>query len=166
MTRSTTVLFAVFFLLFSTVCRADCFDEAASYQGVNPDILRAIRIVENEPGNPHAVNRNTNGSADLGLMQVNTIHVPELNKYGVHKRDLFNGCKNIYVAAWLLRKSMKRHGNTWAAVGGYHSETPNERAQYANKVKRALKLLMSSREHRQFKVAASKPPIALLMASN
>lgn len=148
MLRSITItVLTVFLALTTSVCRADCFDQAAAYERVNPITLRGIAVVESS-NNPRAINRNRNGSVDLGLMQVNSIHLPELNRYGIHKRDLMNACKNTYVAAWLLRKSMDRYGNTWKAVGGYHSNTPGEREQYALKVRKAIMVLTT--EQRKF----------------
>jgi soluble lytic murein transglycosylase-like protein len=118
----------------ASICRADCFDSAAQYQHVNPRILRGIAMVESHD-NPHAINHNANGSIDIGLMQINSIHLAELNRFGIHRRDLMNACKNIYTAAYLLRQKMRLHGNTWIAVGSYHSETPAERDRYARLVK-------------------------------
>jgi soluble lytic murein transglycosylase-like protein len=122
-------------------CRADCFDGAAHYQKVDPMILRGIATVESHD-NPHAINHNKNGSVDYGMMQINSIHLKELKKYGVHRADLMNECKNIYTAAFLLKKKMEVHnGNTWVAVGSYHSETPKLRWQYARKVQIAVEKL-------------------------
>jgi soluble lytic murein transglycosylase-like protein len=53
----------------------------------------------------------------------------------VHRADLMNECKNIYTAAYLLKQKMKVHGNTWVAVGSYHSESPALRNQYARLVR-------------------------------
>ena len=36
---------------------------------------------------------------------------------------LMEPCKNVYIAAWHLKQKMNRYGNTWQAVGAYHSET-------------------------------------------
>lgn len=118
-------------------CRADCFDSAAHYQKVDPMILRGIATVESHD-NPHAINRNKNGTVDYGMMQINSIHLKELKKYGVHRADLMVACKNIYTGAWILRRKINIHGNNWVAVGAYHSETPSERRQYAKKVEIAV----------------------------
>ncbi|MGF6440611.1 lytic transglycosylase domain-containing protein [Paraburkholderia youngii] len=126
---------AVFALtLTATTASADCFDDAASFHHVNPTILRAIDIVESG-GKPWAVGHNTNGTVDIGAMQINSIHLAELARYGMTKEDLFDGCKSIYTGAWLLRRSIDRYGNTWQAIGTYHSSTPTLRDQYAAKVK-------------------------------
>jgi lysozyme-related protein Hpa2 len=165
--RSTiqATLIALMFM-FSGMAYADCFDEAAAYQHVNPTILRGIRIVENAEGNPYAVGRNKNGSVDLGMMQINSIHLPELKKFKIHRRDLMNSCKNIYVAAWLLRRQMDRHGNNWVAVGGYHSNTPALRAQYAAKVQKAVKTILAAKQQQQMLASKKVNPYLAVMASN
>src|ERR1700748_167676 len=51
---------------------ADCFDEAAKYQKVNPLILRAIAWQESH-NKPDAEHKNANGSIDYGARQINLI---------------------------------------------------------------------------------------------
>jgi len=123
--------------------KADCFDEAAQYHGVNPLILRAIALVESG-GNAFAVNRNANGSVDIGEMQINSIHQPELARYGISKPDLMDACKNIYIAAWILRRTMDKYGNTWDAIGAYNSATPRYRDRYAKRVQSAVRTLVAA----------------------
>lgn len=120
---------------------ADCFDDAAAFHRVNPTILRAIAIVESG-GRAAAVNHNANGSIDYGEMQINSIHLGELAQYGMSRDDLFDGCKSVYTGAWILRKSINKYGNTWAAIGSYHSATPVYRDQYAAKVKAVAEQLL------------------------
>ncbi|CAB3780901.1 hypothetical protein LMG28688_01137 [Paraburkholderia caffeinitolerans] len=122
----------------STPARADCFDEAARYQKVNPLILRAIAWQESH-NTPDALHRNTNGSVDYGVMQINSIHLPTLAQYGISSSTLMQPCKNVYIAAWHLRQKMNRYGNTWAAVGAYHSETPALRDRYAQQIAAILR---------------------------
>jgi soluble lytic murein transglycosylase-like protein len=163
--RTLLTTLAAATMLFSGVTQADCFTDAAAYQRVNPTILKGIATVESQM-DPKAINRNKNGSIDFGIMQVNSIHLPELKKYKIGRRDLMQSCKNIYVAAWLLRRSMNRYGNTWAAVGGYHSNTPKERAVYAIKVRQAVKTILAAKQQ-TVRVASLPPPhIPMLLASN
>ncbi|MCU9958038.1 lytic transglycosylase domain-containing protein [Burkholderia sp. BKH01] len=117
----------------SANARADCFDEAARYQQVNPLILRAIAWQESR-NRPGALNKNTNGSIDYGLMQINSVHLSTLSRYGIDRGTLMEPCKNVYVAAWHLKQKMNRYGNTWQAVGAYHSETPSQRDKYARQI--------------------------------
>jgi soluble lytic murein transglycosylase-like protein len=117
----------------STFARADCFDEAAQYQKVNPLILRAIAWQESH-NHPDAVHRNANGSIDYGVMQINSVHLATLSQYGISQSTLMEPCKNVYIAAWHLRQKMNKYGNTWAAVGAYHSESPALRDRYAQDI--------------------------------
>lgn len=110
-----------------------CVEEAAAFHGVNPMLLRAI-IFHESRGNPSIVLRNTNGSVDVGLGGLNSIHFPELARYGIAPAQLLDGCVNTYVAAWHLAKQVRAYGNTWFAVGTYHSKTPVHRDRYANQI--------------------------------
>jgi soluble lytic murein transglycosylase-like protein len=112
---------------------ADCFDAAASYQHVNPNVLRAIAWQESR-NRGDAVHKNDNGSTDYGLMQINSVHLPVLSQYGISSETLMEPCKNVYIAAWHLRRQMNKYGNTWQAVGAYHSATPALRDAYARQI--------------------------------
>jgi soluble lytic murein transglycosylase-like protein len=115
----------------------DCFNEAAAYQGVNPWILRAVAWYESK-GDPGAIHRNADGSIDVGQLQINSIHFGDLAREGVPHRALTDPCVNVYVAAWLLKQKMVKHGNTWRAIGAYHSETPKQRDAYARSIQQVL----------------------------
>jgi soluble lytic murein transglycosylase-like protein len=133
--------------LASRGARADCFDEAARYQKVNPLILRAIAWQESH-NRPDALHKNANGSTDYGVMQINSVHLPTLSQYGISTETLMEPCKNVYIAAWHLRQKMNKYGNTWQAVGAYHSETPALRDRYARQIVDILsrwKLLQAQR---------------------
>jgi soluble lytic murein transglycosylase-like protein len=127
-------------LVISLACgaaRADCYEQAGAYQGVNPWVLRAVSWYESK-GDPTSINRNSNGSIDVGQLQINSIHFGELAREGVPRRALTDSCVNIYVAAWLLKQKMVKYGNTWRAVGAYHSESPKLRDAYARNIQRIL----------------------------
>lgn len=129
-------------LLLAASCFAahaadNCFEQAGAYQGVNPTVLRAIVWFESK-GDANAIHRNTDGSVDIGQAQINSIHFSTLARYGVPRRALTDACVNVFVAAWLLKQKMVRHGNTWRAIGAYHSETPAQRDAYARSIQRVL----------------------------
>lgn len=111
----------------------DCFLAAGAYQHVSPVVLQAIAWQESH-GNPLALHRNRNGSVDYGMMQINSIHLAVLSRYGLSAADLMNPCANVYVAAWYLHQMVIKYGNTWEAIGAYHSETPAERDRYAHAI--------------------------------
>jgi Transglycosylase SLT domain len=134
--------FAKLFLLCTAVAaigqaRADCIYEAAQHHGVNPHVLRAIGWHESRL-RPNALGRNHNGSVDIGAFQINSIHLGKLSKYGVTAGSLKNGCVSAYVAAWHYKKQVYEFGNTWRAVGAYHSRTPARSAWYANAIAKVL----------------------------
>ena len=106
-----------------------CIADAAKFHRVDPQLLKAILMVESRL-NPNAVNRNTNGTRDIGVAQVNSIHLPTLEKHGIRESELKDGCVNTYVGAWLLSKQIARHGLNWFGVAAYHSTTPSKNAQY------------------------------------
>lgn len=124
---------AVLCLSTALPARADCFDAAASYQHVNPYVLRAIAWQESH-NRGDAIHKNENGSTDYGLMQINSVHLPTLSQYGITSSTLMEPCKNVYIAAWHLRRQMDKYGNTWQAVGAYHSATPSLRDAYAKQI--------------------------------
>jgi soluble lytic murein transglycosylase-like protein len=125
------------FVFLNRPAFADCFDSAASYQGVSATILRAIAWVESR-GNPAAEHRNANGSVDIGELQINSVHLRELAPFGIGALALHDECVNVYVAAWHLKKKMIKYGNTWDAIGAYHSETPRQRDAYVRSIKLTL----------------------------
>jgi soluble lytic murein transglycosylase-like protein len=128
-------------LVLSLFCGAahaeDCFNQAAAYQGVNPSVLRAVAWFETK-GDASAINRNANGSIDVGQLQINSIHFGDLARQGVPHRALTDPCVNVYVAAWLLKQKMVKYGNTWRAIGAYHSESPRLRDAYARSIQKSL----------------------------
>lgn len=137
-----TATAAALLLLQPGAARADCFDDAAQYHTVNPWILRAFAAQESG-FKPATVVRNTDGSVDRGMTGINSVHLPELAKYGVTASDLFDTCKSIYLAGWHLRNQISRYGNTWHAVGAYHSRTPRLRDAYAAKIRHILEFWAS-----------------------
>ncbi len=106
-----------------------CVAPAAAHHGVNSDILRAILAVESR-FNANAISRNKNGSVDVGIAGINSIHFAELSRHGIGQQDLMDPCVSTYVAAWKLRKKMARWGNNWYGVAAYHSTTPYFNARY------------------------------------
>ncbi|RFP09358.1 lytic transglycosylase [Duganella sp. BJB488] len=137
MIRPLTISLAASLSLAMPSAMADCFDAAAVYQHVHPDLLRAIAWQESR-GRATALHRNVNGTIDYGMMQINSIHLKDLSGYGIATDSLMDPCVSVYVAAWHLRSKMLKYGNTWDAVGSYHSETPAERDRYKRSIMRIV----------------------------
>jgi soluble lytic murein transglycosylase-like protein len=116
---------------------ADCIDSAAAYHHVHPYVLRAIAYQESGM-RPATVGQNRNGTIDIGLMGINSVHLRELGGYGIPPGRLGEACTNAYVGAWFLRRKIDKYGNTWQAVAAYHSETPEIGAGYAQRIQRIL----------------------------
>lgn len=107
-----------------------CIGLAAETHGVNREILTSIIAVESN-FNPIAVNKsNANGSIDIGATQTNSQHFKELARWGIEPGHLYDFCLSTFVGAWLYRAAVQRFGNTWFAVGAYHSTTPQFNVRY------------------------------------
>jgi soluble lytic murein transglycosylase-like protein len=130
-------------LLAADPAAADCFDAAGERHGVSAAILRAIACVESNH-NHLAVNRNRNGSIDVGVMQINSLWLPVLGKFGIEQDHLWDLCTNIHVGAWILAHNIQTVGLGWRAIGAYNAglkETPEReylRYVYAKKVYQAI----------------------------
>ncbi len=89
--------------------------------------------------------KNTNGSHDLGPMQINTVWLPKLaDKWGVnqstaHKWVRDDACTNVGVAAWILKEHINETGSLSQAIAHYHSRTKRHGARYQKKVLSILK---------------------------
>jgi Transglycosylase SLT domain len=123
-----------------------CFDEAGREYGINPRILRAIAKVESNY-NPRAINRNTNGTYDFGVMQINSLWYAVLGKE--RWNTLGDPCTNIKTGASILSSCMERYGYTWEAIGCYNSRTPDKRDRYAMLVYRQMQHI--EREEKELK---------------
>ena len=128
-----------------------CWDAAGAYHGIDPWLLYAIAKVESSH-NPRAVNgSNRNGTRDIGLMQINSIWLPELRRHGITEAQLFNGCASTYIGAWIMAKNIKKHGYTWQAIAVYNVgslNTPGRQKvgrRYAEKVYAAYEEMVRTR---------------------
>ncbi|MCA3778314.1 MAG: transglycosylase SLT domain-containing protein [Burkholderia sp.] len=125
------------------VARADCLDDAATFQHVSVSLMRGIAQVESGM-NPNAVNTNTNGTVDIGLMQINSTWLPTLAREGITRESLFDACTNAYVGAWILSQNIRQLGANWNAIGAYNSASPDKRLAYARKVYDAIRTMPDS----------------------
>jgi soluble lytic murein transglycosylase-like protein len=114
-----------------------CLLPAAQRHGVNPKILKAILQVESGM-RANVVNHNRNGTMDVGMAQINSIHFPELAQWGITPSQLMDPCVATHVAAWHLKRSLLRHGNNWFGVAAYHSATPEHNLRYQKLVRQEL----------------------------
>lgn len=132
--------------LFALNAQAFCFEEAGSRFDINPDLLKAIAYTESAL-NPNAINdKNSNGSADYGLMQINSSWFKRLAAMGITESDIKNDtCTNVLVGAWILASNFETSGETWLSVGaynaGYRKTMEKARERYIATVKANLKII-------------------------
>jgi hypothetical protein len=119
-----------------------CMLAVSQFYHLPPRVLPSIQVVE--AGHPGTISRNFNGSADLGVMQVNTRWVPEIARAWhmtpreVAGRLISDPCFNIAAAGAIMRIYLdESHGNVVQAVGYYHSHTPELASWYQVRVIRA-----------------------------
>ena len=130
---SSMLAMALALVVMPPSARADCIDDAAARHHVNAAVLRAIGWHESAL-QPRAVGHNADGSVDLGAFQINSAHLPELARHGIDRAALADGCVSAEVAAWHYRRQVEQQGDTWLAVGAYHSHTAARAAWYANRI--------------------------------
>jgi hypothetical protein len=112
-----------------------------------------VILLNVEGGRLGAVSPNTNGTVDIGPMQVNDIWLPKLAAHWatteraayVALRDNF--CANVEAGAWILRIGLdEARGDFWDGIGIYHSHDPGYKRSYLNAVlKEALRLEAEAR---------------------
>lgn len=111
-----------------------CINQAATEYQVPAALIMAI--IQVEGGQAGLAMPNTNGSFDLGVMQINTAWVPTLETKGYRLSDIQNdSCKNVNVGTWILSQCLNHDAHHLIiAVGDYHSHTPALNQAYATKI--------------------------------
>lgn len=121
--------------LACTVATAFCFQEAGATYGLNPSLLESIARVESGM-NQKAINRNKNGTMDIGLMQINSFWI---SSAGLDKELLLkDACYNTKAGARILKECIDRFDYSWKAVGCYNAVSDSKRKGYAWKVYKLL----------------------------
>lgn len=117
---------------------ARCIHEAAGGRSWLEKTLWGLR--DQEAGWIGAEIQNTNGSHDLGPLQINSWWVPKIAKLvgkpSTHVRHWlrFDPCFNAQAARWIFLSGLAATGDYWAAVGVYHSPTAWRQRRYSASV--------------------------------
>lgn len=112
----------------------ECINEAAQLFQVNPLLIKAI-IWKESHNKPGAINFNNNNTRDIGIMQINSIHLSSLKSFGFDESQLRNdSCVNVFAGTWILSDVIKRYGYTWNGIGYYHSKTKSFRQKYIHDI--------------------------------
>ncbi len=134
--QKIAVIFAGMLAVSAGICHAQdtaCFNQASQRYSIPVQILKSISRTESG-GNPSAFHRNTNGSFDIGHMQINSSWLPTLAKSGITQQHLLNPCTNTLVGAWILAGNIRRMGYDWKAIGAYNARSPDKAAAYSRKI--------------------------------
>lgn len=110
--------------------RIICSISAAAKYEIPANIVLAV--AEKEGGKPGQWVRNSNGTHDVGSMQINTSYLKDLAQYGITADDVaVSGCYPYDLAAWRLRMHIIRDkGDIWTKSANYHSKTPKYNSIY------------------------------------
>jgi len=128
---------------------SQCLMTVAKRYEIHPDVLLALLMVEGGSVGENS-RSNQNGSYDIGLFQLNTIHLPALAALSITEDELRNdGCLNAAVAGWHLRRvltpkvlsEITDDESYLRAIALYHSATPRFNEIYANKLRSAFAYL-------------------------
>lgn len=123
-----------------------CVVDASRYLHLDPFIVMAIIKVEG--GKVGTLSKNSNGSYDMGVMQINTIHLGDIEQKhpGITWRDAtYRPCINIALGTSLLKQRIDEvKGDVWRGVGNYHSKTPKYHNRYKEKVKKEYAKLLDT----------------------
>lgn len=122
---------------------AECFHAEAKRQSLEP--MRLLAVMRAEDGKIGTFSGNSNGSYDIGPMQVNSVHLEDLSKLFKSSRShvaqllAYDGCFNVSVGAWMLRvKTNEAGGDFWYGIGRYHSKTTARSNEYILRVHRNM----------------------------
>jgi hypothetical protein len=114
----------------------------ASFYHLPPRVLPSIQAIEG--GRPGFVINDSDGSQDLGVMQINTRWIQPLAAYTrqaditVRARLINQPCYNIAAAGAILRTYLiEDHGDLMQAIGDYHSHTRHLNLAYQAEVTQA-----------------------------
>ena len=142
-----------------------CIYAAAAAYREPPAILLILLNVEG--GTLGAVSHNTNGTVDIGPMQVNQIWIPRLSRHWradpqtTYEALRDNFCANVEAGAWILRQGLDQaHGDFWGGVGYYHSYDPVNQSTYLRSVL-AQALRLENMANGDSSPAAGQSPVYL-----
>ncbi|SIR28997.1 MULTISPECIES: lytic transglycosylase domain-containing protein [Acidiphilium] len=128
-----------------------CINAAAGLYHLPPALF--IILLHVEGGRPGFVTGNTNGTVDIGPMQINQIWLPTLARHWhATTRATFrairdNVCANVAAGGWILARSIRdAGGHLWQGVAYYHSRTRRYQSAYLLAVLREVERLEAEAE--------------------
>jgi hypothetical protein len=120
-----------------------CYALVSAFYHLPPHVLPSIASVEG--GRQALVSANKDGSADLGVMQINTLWIPPLAQHTrqseatIRRRLVYEPCFNIAAAGAIVRIYLNEaKGDLMRAIGNYHSHRAIANLSYRLKVLDAM----------------------------
>jgi hypothetical protein len=111
----------------------ECINKAAVEYHVPATLI--ISVLKAENGRVGTASLNKNGTYDYGPMQINTVWLREIEKYGFTREAIqYNPCANVAVGAWILSREIANGQTLWQGVGNYHSHTLDKNVRYSHKI--------------------------------
>jgi hypothetical protein len=119
----------------------ECINKAAIQYHIPATLIISVLRMENGHVGDAMVNKN--GTIDYGPMQINSIWLREIQKYGYTRETIqYDPCANVAVGAWLLSRAIADDKTLWKGVGNYHSHTCSKNIAYRTKVQKIYTLLV------------------------
>lgn len=114
--------------------RVACSIVAALKYDIPANVMLAV--AETEGGKPGQWVKNSNGTHDVGSMQLNTTYLKDLSRWGITAKDVEQpGCYPYDLAAWRLYRHIQLDsGDVWRKAANYHSKTPKYNSIYRAKL--------------------------------
>ena len=123
-------------MLFISDIPVHCINQVAIEYHVPAKLILAV--LEVSQGKVGQAKPNSNGTYDLGPMQINTSWWPGLYRYGITPQAVqYNPCINVNVGAWILAGDIANGSNLLSGIGDYHSHTLPLNYAYTQKVSSA-----------------------------
>lgn len=111
-----------------------CINSAAYEYHVPAKLIIAVLNVED--GKVGQAVKNTNGTYDLGPMQINSSWKNTLSQRNISLQQVRNdACTNIKVGTWILSKNIADGNDLFDGIGDYHSHTTKLNKQYSYQIR-------------------------------
>lgn len=131
-------------LLFSFMSNASDLDQviqkASERHGLDANEMRVIAYIESSYGRNTNSRKNNNGTKDLGVFQINTVHLSGK----CHDLDVKSLEGNVECAARLIKMHKKHEHRDGMWLARYHSKTPKYKKIYWKKIQKAKVLLATA----------------------
>ena len=117
---SFLLILSILLLPVTAYAQSYCFNRAAFKYGLPVSLIKAVAYTESG-FNPQAIDYDSNGTYDYGVMQINTIWYKQLKPYW---NNLADPCYNVEVGTWILYRCIKKYNSVKEGLACYNSGKP------------------------------------------